>query len=124
VTLIVFLVGMLLVPMGHLGRNPRPWPELIGLGAIVIAQYSQLFRPQSERSVRVRNAAMIVLLFAVLRVSVRDSLVVFCVRLVLLLASAQAVVLSRRQAHRAPSMCRDRHAPVPPDGPPGKAAVG
>jgi hypothetical protein len=124
VTLIVFLVGAFLVPMGHLGRNPSPWPELVGMGAIVAAQYAQLLRPYSERSVRVRNAAMIVMLLAVLRVSVRDSLVVFCIRLVLLLASAQAVVLSHRRARRAPPTYHDRHAPVPPDGPPGTPAVG
>jgi hypothetical protein len=120
----VFFVGILLVPMGHLGRNPSPWPELVGMAAIVIAQYAQLFRPHSERSVRFRNAAMIVLLFAVLRVSARDSLLVFCTRLVLLLASTQAVVLSNRQARRAPPTYRDRHAPVPPDGPPGQPARG
>ena len=124
VTLIVFLVGVFLVPMGHLGRNPSPWPELVGMGAIVVAQYAQLLRPHSERSVRFRNAAIIVLLFAVLRVSARDSLVVFCVRLVLLLASAQAVFLCSRRAHGARRTRQDRHAPVPPAGPPGKPAVG
>jgi hypothetical protein len=123
-TLIVFLVGVFLVPMGHLGRNPSPWSELVGLGAIVIAQYAQLLRPHSEWSVRFRNAAIIVLILAVLRVSARDSLPVFCIRLVLLLASVQAVFLGSRQAHRAPPTCQDRHAPVPPDGPPGKPAVG
>jgi hypothetical protein len=100
VTLMVFFVGIFLVPMGHLARNPSPWPELVGMGAIVIAQYAQLLRPHSERSVRLRNAAMIVLLFAVLRVSVRDSLLVFCIRLVLLLASAQAVFLAGRLARQ------------------------
>jgi hypothetical protein len=124
VTLLVFLVGTLLVVMGPLGRNPNPWPELVGMGAIVIAQYAQLFRPHSERSVRFRNAGVIVLLIAVLRVSTRDSLVVLCTRLVLLVALAQAVFLSHRQAHRAAPACQDRHAPVPPDGPPGKPAGG
>lgn len=123
-TLIVFLVGVFLVPMGQLGRNPSPWPELVGLGAIVIAQYAQLLRPHSERSVRFRNAGLIVLIFAVLRVSARDSLLVFCIRLVLLLALAQAVFLCSRRAHRAPRTRQDRHAPVPPDGPPGRPAVG
>jgi hypothetical protein len=124
VTLMVFLVGTLLFATGHLGRNPSPWPEFVGMGAIVAAQYAQLLRPHSERSVRFRNAGMIVLLFAVLRVFARDSLLVFCIRLVLLLASAQAVFLSHRQARRAPPTCQDRHAPVPPAGPPGKPAVG
>ena len=105
-TLIVFLVGVFLVPMGHLGRNPSPWPELVGMGAIVIAQYAQLFRPHSERSVRFRNAAIIVLIFAVLRVSARDSLLVFCIRLVLLLASAQAVFLAVAGPTERPELAR------------------
>jgi hypothetical protein len=98
VTLMVFVVGTLLVATGQLGRNPSPWPELVGMGAIVIALYAQLFRPHSDRSVRFRNAGIIVLLIAVLRVSVRDSLLVFCIRLVLLLALVQAVLLVGRRA--------------------------
>jgi len=123
-TLIVFLVGTFLISVGHLGRNPSPWPEVVGMGAIVIAQYAQLLRPHSERSVRFRNAAIIVLLLAALRVSAPDSVVVFCIRLALLLASAQAVFLCSRRAHRAPRTRQDGHAPVPPDGPPGRPAVG
>jgi hypothetical protein len=124
VTLMVFLVGTFLISMGHLVRNPSSWPELVGMGAIVIAQYAQLFRPPSERSVRFRNAGIIVLLIAVLRMSTRDSLVVFCIRLALLLASAQAVFLCSRRAHRAPRTRQDGHAPVPPGGPSGNPAVG
>jgi len=94
------MVGMLVCQSSRLRGDSAPWSEVLGLGIIVAAQYSLLLRPFSERTLRLLAAGTIALLFARARATGAESVVVYCARLTLFAASAQAIVLGYRRTQR------------------------
>jgi hypothetical protein len=88
--LVVIVVAIFLRPLSYLPGTASPWWEILAMGLVVAVQYALLLSPFSRRTMRLLNASMFVIILGH-RGPGQGDFVAYCVNLVLLAASAQAL---------------------------------
>jgi hypothetical protein len=90
--LVVIVVAIVIRPLAYLPGTANPWWELLAMGLVVAVQYALLLSPFSRRTMRLLNAGTLAIVLGY-RGPVQRDFIAYCVNLVLLTASAQALVI-------------------------------